>query len=188
MDLSPLLNKLTEQDVSSIISALIGGIGVLWGVVVKKGRAKDEIDEDEDEEEEEEVYQPTIREKVETIVDEAQYSVIDMLRKEVERVNESNVKMRAGMAEVIEENIGNQSIIMTLKRQILELNNIIDALSHRMEQLQKTLFSLEGKGNGAGDGGDGAVKSTPKKAEAHVEIAIEDDPERYMYTFSTRDK
>ena len=111
------IHGMSAQDLGSLLAGSMGVIGVaIWWVVEHK------------------VFKNT--DKIEQIIDEAQYSVIDMLRKEVERMSQSNKQLSLGLAQFQAENL-------ELRREISDLHDTISELSERINLLSKSQASCD---------------------------------------------
>ena len=115
------MQGVSAQDLGSLLAGSMGVIGVaIWWVFEHK------------------VFKNT--DKIEQIIDEAQYSVIDMLRKEVERMSQSNKQLSLGLAQFQAENI-------ELRLEIANLHEIIGDLSARIDILTRaTLYCKDCNG------------------------------------------
>ena len=111
------IQGMSAQDLGGLLAGSMGVIGVaIWWVVEHK------------------VFKNT--DKIEQIIDEAQYSVIDMLRKEVERMSQSNKQLSLGLAQFQAENL-------ELRREISDLHDTISELSERINLLSKSQASCD---------------------------------------------
>lgn len=111
------IQGMSAQDLGGLLAGSMGVIGVaIWWVVEHK------------------VFKNT--DKIEQIIDEAQYSVIDMLRKEVERMSQSNKQLSLGLAQFQAENL-------ELRREISDLHDTISELSERINLLSKSQSSCD---------------------------------------------
>ena len=111
------IHGMSAQDLGGLLAGSMGVIGVaIWWIMehhVLKGS-----------------------DKVEEAIDAAQYSVIDMLRKEVERMSESNKQLGLGLAQFQAENL-------ELRREISDLHDTISELSERINLLSKSQASCD---------------------------------------------
>ena len=109
------IHNMSAQDLGALITGSLGvvGIGVWW--VLEHHVLKN-------------------HDKVEEAIDDAHFSVIELLRQEVERMASSNKNLGIGLAQFQAENL-------ELRHEIANLHDIIGHLSERINTLTRaTLY------------------------------------------------